>query len=125
QDIPSLFARIIYMSSLRNSRHKYTESEFISAFDRGICHRIIEEAHSSTFRVWLSMDWRAKAADLKPYLLTLGFRGSPFRQSLPWNHLCEDIVPNDASVNEVQLFLSTVHTVVHVLADLERQIPST
>jgi hypothetical protein len=124
EEIPSLFARIVYMAGLRNVTGRYKDPELAAIVGSSVCHDVIKAAHSKAFSVWFSLNWTARTTDLKPYLVTLGFRGSPARWPISWEQVCKDIVPCDASINDVQLFLGTVTAVIDMLSHVELNEPS-
>jgi hypothetical protein len=118
--IPSLFARLVYMSRLRRQKCRYFEPELSALCGRSTCHQVIAEAHLAAFRQWIAMGFRAKTADLKPYIATLGFRGSAVRKPQDWLQLARQIVPEDASALERQLFAAAFEAVFRLLDDMER-----
>jgi hypothetical protein len=118
--IPSLFARLVYMSRLRRQNCRYFEPELSNRCGRSSCHQVIEVAHLGAFRQWLAMGLRAKTADLKPYIATLGFRGSAVRRPQEWLQLAPQIVPEGASEHERQLFVAAFQAVFRLLDDMER-----
>jgi hypothetical protein len=120
RSIPSLFARLVYMSVLRSSTQKYVESELSSLAGRGVCHQVIDAAHVATLRQWLAMSLRAKSVDLKPYIASLGFRGSAVRNAQDWLCLAGEVVPTSASFYEKQLFAAALEAVVKLLDAMER-----
>jgi hypothetical protein len=117
--VPSVFARIVYMSRLCGRTRRYFESELASISSRAICHQVVQHAHLASFRMWLTLGLRAKIADLRPYLASLGFRGSPVRDSAVWIELARSVVPDTASDNERDVFVATLDTVIRLLNELD------
>ena len=121
RSIPSLFARLVYMSRLRRQKCRYFEPELSTLCGRSICHQVIERAHLAGFRQWLAMGLRAKTADLKPYIATLGFRGSAVRKPQAWLQLARQVVPDSASAHERQLFSAAFEAVFRLLDEMEHR----
>jgi hypothetical protein len=118
--IPSLFARLVYMSLLRGRTQRYFDPELSSLSGRAVCHQVIDAAHVATLRQWLAMSLRSKSMDLKPYIASLGFRGSAVRKSEDWLCLAGKAVPDSASFHERQLFVAACEAVIRILDAMER-----
>jgi hypothetical protein len=116
--IPSLFGRLVYMARLRG-RTRYFEPELSLISGRSLCHHVIEAAHLAVFRQWLAMGLRTKAADLRPYIATLGFRGSAVRNPQDWLQLVRGTLPETASPHERELFVAAFEAVVRLLDEME------
>jgi hypothetical protein len=101
-EIPSLFARLIYFSSLRES----PDGLF---FDSGVhasssaTDQLIRTEQSQTFSRFLGLSLEQIAEDLGPYLETYGSSRTPDLVDL-----ARDIIPPSASVEDVAFFLGTI-----------------
>src|SRR5215831_14040190 len=93
--IPSVFAQLVFVASLRTGRH-YRESELVAVTSRSIADRIIRESHQRIFRKWISLDLKQQSYDLRLYVSSLGLRTLPPRHAA-WVKLCHDAVPPDLS----------------------------
>ena len=113
--IPSLFARLAYMSSLRRPDGRYHDSEVASLVSKTLCHQIIQSSYKATLRTWFALAIREKAADLRPYLATLpdGIAAVRWRQS--WIEFALDIVPSDIDPTERDLFVRMLNSVLELL----------
>jgi hypothetical protein len=118
--IPSLFARLIFMAGLKASSGRYSDPELVNYTSRRICNRIIRDAHSETFREWLGLDLRAKMADLKPYLECLGKEDSHSLLGISFCRLSRDILPRSVTINEIAMFTDIVQTVMRLLIERDR-----
>lgn len=117
--IPSLFARLILCSQLRDTSGNYFDemlAEFVSAAE---CSQAIAATHRTTFQAWLKLDLKRKIADLKPYLETCSadVLHLPNReQAVEWTQFCRDLAPSETSAPEIQFFIGTVQTVLRLIA---------
>lgn len=110
--IPSLFGRLLYFAGLRDhATGKYFCSELNCASSEQ--DRIMREAHAETFYAFLALPLSRIAEDLIPYLETFDAR-SPRLEDL-----VKDIIPPDAGLESVVLFVGTVEVILS-LANRER-----
>ncbi len=118
--IPSVFARLFYVAGLRNREGAYREAGLESKVPIGIADDIIRDSHLICFRGWLSMGLQHKTEDLRPYLASLlsprAKSGQGWEKA--WADLFRDLIPSDASLTEIKLFLNTA-SIVQRLVDEE------
>lgn len=107
QQIPSLFARLVFLSRAPGP---------LVRSSRPVPRRMIQVLQCKLFREWLRLDLREQAADLEPYLATLGQEPGSIRIRHLILRLCRDIVPAEACRAEVRLFLGTVEVVLEYLS---------
>jgi hypothetical protein len=70
--IPSLYGRLMYLSSLRDpNTGAYRHYGLAAAFGREQSAQALEASHTRTFREWLRLSLREKHEDLLSYLETL------------------------------------------------------
>lgn len=70
--IPSLFGRLMYLSSLRDPNSGvYRHYGLATAFGKDQSAQALESSHSRTFREWVKVSLQEKHADLVSYLETL------------------------------------------------------
>jgi hypothetical protein len=70
--IPSLFGRLMYLSSLRDPHSGiYRHYGLATAFGRDQSIQALESSHSRSFREWVKLSLQEKHADLVSYLETL------------------------------------------------------
>src|SRR6476469_9642109 len=71
--IPSVFGRLVYLSSLRNlNTDTYEHHGFALMFGDDDSHRTLRQSHSQAFAEWLSYTLEQQKADLDLYLSVLG-----------------------------------------------------
>jgi hypothetical protein len=121
EQIPSLFARLIFLSGLRARGGKYRDGELAKITSPRIADQIIRDAYCRTFRTWLALGIRAKVADLKPYLICTGAEDPHSLLSISFSRLCRDLLPPKVSINELAMFSETVQTVLKLLVDLDNR----
>ena len=115
--IPSVFARLFYVAGLRNDEGLYREAGLESKVPTGMADEIIRDSHLLCFRGWLSMGLKGKTEDLRPYLASLSPRakaGQGWEKA--WAALFRNLIPSDASLTEITLFLNTA-SIVQRLVD--------
>lgn len=101
EQIPSLFARLTYFATL-----KETETGPYFCPDLGCSPSaqddIVRQVHLDTFSRFLALPLRRMADDLIPYLETFGGRVPRLTD------LGRDLIPSDAGLEAVVLFLGTI-----------------
>jgi hypothetical protein len=106
--IPTVFGRLVYMSSLRDSTTgRYQHDGLIRMLgsedaDRTLCHH-----HHQIFSQWLSFGLMEQKADLGDYMRSA--RGP--RSAIYYRHL----VPRTAREVERQLYLTDLETLLELL----------
>jgi hypothetical protein len=114
--IPSVFGRLVYLSSLRNTNtNTYEHHGFALMFGEEESDHTLRESHAKAFSEWLCFTLEQQKADLDLYLSTLG----PDRRTVvdawlrltPYRHL----IPAPARRAERQLYLSDLETLLKLL----------
>jgi len=106
--IPTVFGRLAYLSSLRNpATGRYAHEALVRLLgpeeaDRTLCH-----SHHQVFSLWLGFSLADQKSDLDEYL---NHAGTPW-QALHYRHL----VPPTAREVEVQLYLTDLETLLELL----------
>src|SRR5216684_8066567 len=94
--IPSVFGRLVYLSSLRNDEH------------HDDARRALRESHASAFAEWLSLNLEEKKADLDLYLSTV----ASDKPSIPATWLSvaayRTFIPDSASTLEKRLYAAEI-----------------
>jgi hypothetical protein len=116
--IPSLFARLAYMSSLRRPDERYHDLEIASLVGKARCHQIIHSSYTATLRTWFALRLREKATDLRPYLATLPEGRTAVRWRHSWMEFARDIVPADINPTERELFVRMLDSVLELLSSM-------
>ena len=92
--IPTVFGRLVYLSSLRNENTgQYEHHGFSQTYGTDAADRAMRESHETVFAEWLGYDLTQQKADLDEYMLSLGedhrqlvdvwLRLSPYRGYVP------------------------------------------
>ncbi len=115
--IPTLFGKLVYLSSLRNSNTgTYEHFGFAQRFTAREADRTLQRSHLDMFADWLSFSLEQQTTDLERYLagLTEDSRAvlANWRLLPPFANL----IPASAKLPERDLFLSDL---VLVLATIE------
>src|ERR1700761_2911220 len=70
--IPTVFGRLVYLASLRNSNNgAYEHHGLALVFGEEEAHKALKNSHSAVFAEWLSFNIEQQKADLDLYLSTL------------------------------------------------------
>jgi hypothetical protein len=106
--IPSVFGRLVYLSSLRNDEH-YGRALMDDA------RRALRESHASLFAEWLSFNLEEQKAELDLYLST--FAGD--EPSIPENWLSvaayKTFIPDSATSVERRLYAADIEALIALL----------
>jgi len=106
QESDSVFARLVFVSQLRDASGRYADPFLRRMFPARTCHRLVSEAHRDVFREWLTLSARMKVRDLKRYCNTIW--AAETSDKTAWTCLCPDLVPSGVSINELRLFAEDV-----------------
>lgn len=114
--IPSVFGRLVYLSSLRDpNTNRYEHHGFALVFGEQESDRTLRQSHSQAFAEWLSFNLEQQKADLDLYLSTLGANKrtiiDAWLRLSPYRHL----IPDTARQPERQLYLSDLETLLGLL----------
>src|SRR6059058_201588 len=66
--IPSIFGRLIYLSSLRSHTGAYEHYGFVQAYGMAAAQSALLASHEHTFSLWLTFNLEQQKADLDLYL---------------------------------------------------------
>lgn len=114
--IPSLFGRLVYLSSLRSGNTgRYEHHGLAQEFGDDAAHEAMLESHERTFAEWLRSPLLEQKADLDLYLAGL----TPDRSAIvdTWLHLApyRQVVPASARESERDLFGVDFEALLEVL----------
>jgi hypothetical protein len=116
REIPSLFARLVFLAELGQPQ-SHTRSLLYPAADRvsveAVDADVITRLSSQLFREWLALSTKNKTEDMKHYLTSLGRARMPDQEE--FLKFAMQLVPNDASLPEKDLFLGTVKFITEML----------
>jgi hypothetical protein len=107
-EIPTLFGRLVLLSSLRDpATGEYSHPSLARLWDPEEVDRTIRVSHQQVFQQWLGFRLAEQKADLDEYL---NEAGGP-RHALAYRHL----PPNAARDVERQLYLTDLETLLELL----------
>jgi hypothetical protein len=113
--IPTLFGRLVYLASLRDSTSGYyCETSLVPVLGTEGVDRAIRHSHHQVFSQWLSYSLAEQKEDLDDFLRTLGhIPGQPINWSaaIPYRTL----IPPAARDVEKQLYLADLETLMELL----------
>ena len=114
--IPSVFGRLVYLSSLRNvNTDKYEHHGFALLFGEKQADRTLRQSHVQAFSEWLNFDLEEQKADLDLYLSSLGGDKRAIVEAwlrlAPYRHL----IPSSARHAERELYLSDFKLLLELL----------
>ncbi len=114
--VPSVFGRLVYLSSLRNTNSDtYDHHGFALMFGEDESDRTLRQSHVAAFAEWLRYSLEEQKADLGLYLSALGSDKKMIVEAwlrlTPYRHL----IPSSARQAERQLYLSDLETLLRLL----------
>ncbi len=114
--IPSLFGRLVYLSSLRdNNTGAYEHFGLANTFGEVEAARVLAESHLNGFSQWLCLTLEQQKADLDLYLS--GLPGSRRAILDTWIRLqpYRALVPAAARQVERELYMTDLETILELL----------
>jgi len=114
--IPSVFGRLVYLSSLRNAvTGKYEHHGLALMFGEDDARRALRKSHSRAFAEWLTFNLEQQKADLDLYLSTV----AADKPSIVDNWLTvaayKTFVPNSATTVEKRLYVADIEALIALL----------
>jgi hypothetical protein len=114
--IPSIFGRMVYLASLRNSNSgEYEHHGVAQFFGTEQANRALADSHMEIFGEWLCMDLQQQKCDLDIYLS--GLEGVRRTVLSTWLRLepYRGCVPGSAREVERELYLADLETLLELL----------
>ncbi len=114
--IPSVFGRLVYLSSLRDSNTgRYEHYGLAQAFGDDEADRVLRASHEDGFREWLCQTLEQQQADLDLYLS--GLNGSRSAVVATWARLApyRNLPPSTAREIERELYIADLEALLAVL----------
>ena len=114
--IPTLFGRLVYLSSLRNQTSGLYEHHGLSQmFGEEQAGETLRRSHTQVFQDWLCLNLEQQKADLQEYLAELP--GSPAAALDAWLRLApyRNLAPASAQDVEKQLYLSDLEMLLALI----------
>lgn len=114
--IPSVFGRLLYLSSLRNMvTGKYEHHGLALMFGEDDARRALRKSHARAFAEWLGFNLEQQKADLDLYLSTV----AADKPSIVKNWLTvaayKTFVPNSATTVEKRLYIADIEALIALL----------
>ena len=114
--IPSVFGRLVYLSSLRNSNtNGYEHHGFALMFGGDVSNVTLRESHATAFCEWLCFTLEQQKADLDLYLSALGIEREilvdAWLRLTPYRHL----IPDAVRTAERDLYLVDLETLLTLI----------
>lgn len=125
--IPSVFGRLVYVSSLRNSNNgRYEHHGLALVFGEEDANKALKKSHGQIFSEWLTFNLEQQKADLDLYLSGLPDRRRVVLQN--WINLApyRNLIPSSVRGPERRLYISDLRALLQVLknaADVSEPVP--
>ena len=119
QQTDSVFARLVFVSQLRDASGRYIDSFLLRSFSGRSCHQIVANAHRQIFREWLELSARSKLRDLHKYNDAICQGGAAAKEAA-WTSLCREVIPSGISITELNFFCETAHRLAHIICRNEQ-----
>ena len=114
--IPSVFGRLVYLSSLRNPNNaRYRHDGLSLIFGDDEANRALRKGHNQAFAEWLIFNIEEQKADLDLYLSGLFEEKNTVLRS--WINLAHhrSLIPNSAKSVERRLYLADFQAILELL----------
>lgn len=114
--IPSVFGRLVYLSSLRDTNSgRYQHLGLAQRYGEVATHEALRDSHRRSFQEWIAYSIESKQADLNLYLTDLQERKRTIVAS--WLHMrpYQSVVPSPVSPMELKLYLSDFEVLLELL----------
>jgi len=116
QQIPSVFGRLVYLASLRNSvTGKYEHHGLALVFGDDEARKALRKSHAKAFAEWLAFNLEQQKADLDLYLSPV----AADKQSIVRNWLniktYKTFVPSSATTVEKRLYTADIEALIALL----------
>lgn len=114
--IPSVFGRLVYLSSLRDPNSgRYEEHRLAEEFGEGETDRALRRSHLEAFAEWLNYKLEEQKADLGLYIAAVATPPELILRT--WIQLApyRNLIPASAPEYERHLFLTDFETLLEVL----------
>lgn len=116
--IPSVFGRLVYLSSLRNQNSgRYEHHGLSQVFGEEEANKALKKNHAQAFTEWLSFNIEQQKADLDLYVAAVSFDKKTVLET--WVRLkpYRNLMPNSVRSMEKRLYLSDFETILKLLTN--------
>ena len=114
--IPSVFGRLVYLSSLRNPNNDHYEHHGMAlVYGEEEANRILKKSHSKSFTEWLSFNLEQQKADLDLYISSLYEKKRTVLET--WKKLApyRSMIPSSVRGVERRLYVSDLTALLELL----------
>ena len=114
--IPSVFGRLVYISSLRNANNgRYEHQGLALLFGEDEANRALKKSHSQSFAVWLTFNIEQQKADLDLYISSLAEDRRTVLDT--WKKLSpyRNLIPASVRGVERKLYISDLTAIIRTL----------
>ncbi|HLG96104.1 MAG TPA: hypothetical protein VKX49_07320 [Bryobacteraceae bacterium] len=114
--IPSVFGRLVYVSSLRNPNNgKYEHHGLALIFGDDNANKALKKSHGQIFSEWLTFNLEQQKTDLELYLSGLPDRREVVLQN--WVNLApyRNLIPGSVRGPDRRLYISDLTTLLELL----------
>jgi len=114
--IPSIFGRIVYLSSLRDPNSgEYCHHGLASVFGAQAAHEAMLQSHMESFRTWLDCSLEQQKADLELYVAGLDPEKKKVVETWTVLEPYRSILPASLRAVEKELFLADLEALLSLL----------
>lgn len=116
--IPSVFGRLVYLSSLRNlNSGRYEHHGLSQVFGEEESSKALKKSHAQAFAEWLSFNIEQQKADLDLYLAAIAEDKKTVLET--WMRLTPyaNLVPNSVKGVEKRLYLADLEAILKLLTN--------
>ena len=114
--IPSIFGRLVYISSLRNPNNgRYEHHGLALVYGEDQSNRALKKSHSETFKEWLTFSLEQQKADVELYIS--GLPDEPVQVIRTWLKLApyRNLIPTSVRGVERRIYIDDLMVVLEVL----------
>jgi len=118
--IPSLFGKLVYLSSLRNANNgRYEHHGLALLFGEDEANKALKKSHAQAFAEWLTFNLEQQKEDLEVYFRDIGDDRHNDRHTVlkTWVKLApyRNLVPASAKKEERQLYVADLTAILTLL----------
>ena len=114
--IPSVFGRLVYLSSLRDANtDSYEHHGFAAAYGEDVSNETLRDSHGGAFAEWLCFTLEQQKADLDLYLSALATDKRTIVEAWLRLHPYRHLIPGSARATERELYLGDFETLLTLL----------
>ncbi len=108
QQIPTIFGRLVYLSSLRNeATGRYSDPDLVDSVGFDTADRMLRDSHFRVFSQWIASSLEEQKQEIEEYLRTVD------DQQVVRN--CRNLLPPGAREVERQLYLTDFETLLTLI----------